>query len=94
VVHLLVPEQTDPGAAAAVGFVVSRAVGGAVVRNRVKRRLRHLAAARLHRLPPGARVVVRALPRSATATGRQLEADLDGALGRVTSRLAGARASR
>jgi ribonuclease P protein component len=33
-----------------VGFVVSRAVGSAVVRNRVKRRLRHLARARLAEL--------------------------------------------
>jgi ribonuclease P protein component len=39
-----------------VGFVVSRAVGSAVVRNRVKRRLRHLARARLAELDSGAGV--------------------------------------
>ncbi len=49
-----------------VGFVVSRAVGNAVTRNRVKRRLRHLANAQLEHTPPGTDLVVRALPRAAT----------------------------
>ncbi len=34
------------------GFVVSKAVGGAVVRNKVKRRLRHLMRERVDQLPP------------------------------------------
>jgi ribonuclease P protein component len=70
-------EAAEP---ARVGFVVSRAVGPAVVRNRVKRRLRHLAARRLDRLPPGSRVVVRALPPAAAATFSQLDAALTRAL--------------
>src|SRR3954447_26743248 len=45
-----------------VGFVVSRAVGPAVTRNLVKRRLRHLSRERLALLPPGSMLVVRALP--------------------------------
>ena len=48
-----------------VGMVVSKAVGNAVTRNRVKRRLRHLAADQLNRTPPGTDVVVRALPPAA-----------------------------
>ena len=64
-----------------VGFVVSRAVGSAVTRNLVRRRLRHLAAAHLDRLPADTRVVVRALPRSTTAT----YAELGAALGRVVA---------
>jgi ribonuclease P protein component len=90
VVHVTVPDRaaeaasSDLAAAAAeparVGFVVSRAVGPAVVRNRVKRRLRHLAARRLDRLPPGSRVVVRALPPAAAATFSQLDAALTRAL--------------
>ena len=48
-----------------VGFVVSKAVGNAVTRNRVKRRLRHLVAAELASTPPGSRMVVRALPKAA-----------------------------
>lgn len=89
VVHLLLSAGTDP---ATVGFAVSRAVGPAVVRNRVKRRLRHLVAARLGTLPPGARLVVRALPPAATASSAELAADLDAALrsaGRTASRRRG-----
>ena len=49
-----------------VGFVVAGAVGSAVTRNRVKRRLRHLAAAHVAEAPAGIGIVVRALPRAAT----------------------------
>jgi ribonuclease P protein component len=62
------------------GFVVSKAVGIAVVRNKVKRRLRHLVAERLSAYPPGTTLVVRALPSSASAAYDQLGADLDAAL--------------
>jgi ribonuclease P protein component len=48
------------------GFVVSKAVGNAVTRNRVKRRLRNLAAAALGETLGGLDVVVRALPAAAT----------------------------
>jgi ribonuclease P protein component len=59
-----------------VGFVVSRAVGNAVVRNRVKRRLRHLVRDRLGDLPGGAVLVVRALPDAAAASSDELRGDL------------------
>lgn len=72
--------RTGPARA---GFVVSKAVGPAVTRNRVKRRLRHLVAERLDRLPEGAVLVVRALPAAAGAPGEQLARDLDSALGRL-----------
>jgi ribonuclease P protein component len=68
-----------------VGFAVSRAIGGAVVRNRVRRRLRHLVRSRLSLLPPGSLVVVRALPASA-ATPSRLEPDLDAALRKAVTR--------
>ncbi len=48
-----------------VGFVVSKRVGNAVVRNRVKRRLRHLVLPLLAGAPAGLQVVVRALPAAA-----------------------------
>jgi len=63
--HLLV--QPDKGDPALVGFVVSRKVGAAVVRNRVKRRLRHLARCYLESLPRGSLLVLRASPSAATA---------------------------
>jgi ribonuclease P protein component len=65
------------------GLVVSRAVGGAVVRATVKRRLRHLVATRLDTLPAGSALVIRALPASAHADSAALGADLDAALTRL-----------
>lgn len=75
-----------------VGFVVSKAVGGAVVRNRTKRRLRALVAARLSLLPVGTDLVVRTNPAAATASSAELAADLDGLLTRILARLGQRRA--
>jgi ribonuclease P protein component len=83
VVHLAVPDG-DPEPAR-VGFVVSKAVGNAVVRNHVKRRLRHLAREHVHVLPGSAVLVVRALPAAAAATSAELGSDLARCLGRVMS---------
>jgi len=87
VLHLFVPPAGVPAehAGPRVGFVVSKAVGNAVHRNRVKRRLRHLARERLSRLPASALLVVRALPASAGATYGGLGQDYDEALRRLTS---------
>ncbi len=65
-----------------VGFVVSKAVGPAVVRNQVKRRLRHLMRERVGQLPAGSRLVIRALPRAAESSSSTLAGDLDAALTR------------
>jgi len=83
VAHLWVPEESTGPARA--GFVVSKAVGSAVIRNRVKRRLRHLAREQITSLPGSAVLVVRALPASAEASYAELKADLASALARVTS---------
>jgi ribonuclease P protein component len=85
VVHLVT--RTDPGPGPAVGFVVSKGVGNAVVRNRVKRRLRALATERLATLPPDADLVVRALGPAAEADYAGLGLDLDGALRTAGRRL-------
>lgn len=45
-----------------VGVVVSQQVGGAVVRNRVRRRIQSICAAAVSQLPDGDLIVVRALP--------------------------------
>jgi len=68
-----------------IGFVVSKAVGNAVVRNRVKRRLRHLAREHVSSLPGSAALVIRALPASATASYGELSSDLARCLARVRS---------
>jgi ribonuclease P protein component len=83
VVHLQVSTTQDPAApssSARAGFVVSKAVGNAVVRHRVTRRLRHLVAPRIADLPAGALLVVRALPPAADATSAELGEDLDSGL--------------
>ena len=67
-----------------VGFVVSRAVGGAVVRNLVRRRLRELVRSRLDRLPEGL-LVVRATPQAAAASYASLDADIDRCLERLAA---------
>jgi ribonuclease P protein component len=68
-----------------VGFVVNKAVGNAVLRNRVHRRLRAVLARRLPDLPAGSLTVVRALPSSASASYDELAKDVDGALNRLLS---------
>ena len=82
------PVTTDPHAGGSAlppraGFVVSKAVGNAVQRNLVKRRLRHLVRDRLSLLPPGSLVVVRALPGAGAADHLSLARDLDAALRRL-----------
>jgi ribonuclease P protein component len=56
------------------GFVVGRSVGNAVIRNRVKRRLRAVAFGLLPSVMPGTDVVVRALPLAASGTSAELDA--------------------
>jgi ribonuclease P protein component len=89
--HLLLavgPVQSDAGPK--VGLVVSRAVGSAVVRNRVKRRLRELMRRRVASLPGGCLLVLRAHPAAAGASQADLAADLDLVLGRLLRRQVGA----
>jgi ribonuclease P protein component len=82
----------DPGGSTGpvqVGFTVSKAVGNAVTRNRVKRRLRHLTREHLpslEELSGRAALVVRALPASAEASYADLGADLTRTLERVMTR--------
>ncbi|WP_442544238.1 ribonuclease P protein component [Arthrobacter sp. KN11-1C] len=72
-----------------IGFIVSKAVGNAVTRNLVKRRLREAGALSLNRHGTGLAVVVRALPAAATASWDQLLTDYNAALAATTKRLGG-----
>jgi len=89
VVHLWASTSAPlPGNAPAgprVGFVVSKAVGPAVTRNLVKRRLRHLCRERIDALPPGSMLVVRALPAAANAGYEDLARELDRCLAQVSA---------
>ena len=89
VAHLLLPTPVSssvaPDATARIGLVVSKAVGPAVTRNLVKRRLRHLSRDRVEALPAGSLLVLRALPPAAQATYAALAAELDRCLARVAT---------
>jgi ribonuclease P protein component len=83
VVHLHTREEAAPGSAPRAGFVVPKAVGPAVTRNTVRRRLRHLVREELPRLAPGTDLVIRVLPdaagRSYTELGGHLRTAIEAA---------------
>ena len=56
-----------------LGIVTSRRIGGAVVRNRVRRRLREIVRRRQHEVVAGVWLVVIARPPAAGATSALLE---------------------
>jgi len=74
-----------------VGFVVPRSVGSAVVRNGVRRRLRHVLRAELDGLPRGVDVVVRVHPGAAAMSSTALRAELARALARAVAHPVGSR---
>jgi len=66
-----------------VGFSVSRRVGGAVVRNRVKRRLREVMRRRLASIAHGHDLVVTARPGAASASVAALDQEIGALLARA-----------
>ena len=78
VVHLNathIPTETS-----SVGFVVSKAVGNAVVRNRVKRQLRHSMKTELAQFGKGYLIVVRAFPSASGSDFLELQSQTHSAL--------------
>lgn len=86
VVHL--SQLTQGEDAPRVGFVVSKRIGNAVVRNRVTRRLREIIRPHLATLPAGSAIVVRALPGIDAQPFSALKDDVDSALGSASGKLA------
>lgn len=77
-VHLARRPASDAEASTPrVGFVVSKAVGNAVERNRTQRQLRHLVGQDLGRVPERTDLVIRAHPAARVASSAQLGAELD-----------------
>lgn len=74
-----------PGESSRFGFIVSKAVGNAVHRNLVKRRLRALSASLLSEYPRDYDVVVRALPASVAAPFGVLESEVRSGVGAATA---------
>jgi ribonuclease P protein component len=68
------------------GFIVSKAVGIAVERNTVRRRLKAVCRALLPELEPGHEIVVRALPAAAQASWTTLQGEIRRAVDKVGAR--------
>lgn len=74
--EMAVVHRANPEAAVArFGFVVSKRVGNAVIRNRVKRRLSEIVRAELNTIET-ADIVIRAHPAAATADFATLKAGI------------------
>ena len=65
---------------AQAGLIISKSVGGSVVRHKVARQIRHSLKNLMETLPEGAQIVVRALPGSA---GRDLNKELNSLIPKV-----------
>ena len=78
----------DPAVPPRVAFAVGRGAGGAVVRNRVRRRLRALIHEMKSRLQPGA-YLIGAAPEAAAMSFGELRASLCEALGALDGPTAG-----
>ncbi|BBY18591.1 ribonuclease P protein component [Mycolicibacterium litorale] len=85
VVHMA--NDADDPTGPRIGLVVSKAVGNAVVRHRVSRRLRHSVYPMLDQLQPGHRLVIRALPGAGAASSARLTHELSEALRRARPRV-------
>ena len=77
-----------------MGFVVSRKIGNAVVRNRVTRRLREIIRPQLAGLPAHSAVVIRTLPGIDEQPFAQLAEDVTEGLELAHTRLAEPRSRR
>lgn len=84
VVHLATDDADLTGPR--IGLVVSKAVGNAVVRHRVSRRLRHVAHPLIDELSADQRLVIRALPKAADASSARLGDQLSHAVRRARAR--------
>ena len=80
------PTDARVGQPPRVGFVVSKAVGNAVVRNRTKRILRAAMSARIGQVPDGVDVVVKANPELPGTPHALVVQDLDRLLATVLRR--------
>jgi ribonuclease P protein component len=65
------------------GFIISKQVGTAVIRNTVRRRLKAVCAEAISEVPKGTDIVIRALPASATASFSELKSDVTRCISRL-----------
>jgi ribonuclease P protein component len=82
IVHIRGGNDGDERDGPRVGLIIGRAVGSAVDRHRVARRLRHVARTILGDLQQSDQVVIRALPSSRQVSSARLEQQLRSVLRR------------
>jgi ribonuclease P protein component len=82
-------EREEPLGDPRLGFAVPKAVGNAVIRNRIKRQLREIVRGRLEQVPPTndyVLIVRQGLPEATEANGFDwLEARVDEVLGKAVA---------
>ena len=83
VLHVLERPGSEPSR---FGFIVTKAVGGAVTRNLVRRRLRAVSRDILPTVPDGTDIVMRALPGSDQVPWATLHAEIARGLDRSVTR--------
>lgn len=71
------------------GITVPRVLGPAVLRNRIKRRLRVVARAAIHLLPAGTDVILHPRPKVATMPHEELRLEIESVFRQVARRIAG-----
>ena len=82
IVHIRRGNDGDGRDGPRVGLIIGRAVGSAVDRHRVARRLRHVVRTTLDDLQQSDQVVIRALPSSRRVSSARLEQQLRSVLRR------------
>lgn len=85
--NLVLYAVKKPAEPTLAGFIVSKAVGNAVKRNKTKRRLREVVAPKIKASPTGYFLVVRALPASAHASWNELATDFNTAYEAILDKL-------
>lgn len=75
----------SPHAPARFGYIVSKAVGNAVTRNLVRRRMKFVTERLIHEGVTGTDYVFRALPGAATAPFAQLEHEMRRGIAKAAS---------
>lgn len=88
VVHALCSDADLRSGGPRIGLIVNKAVGNAVVRHRVARRLRHvcLELIRSGELPDSVDVVIRALPGTSAASSHELDDQLRSTVKKLVAR--------
>lgn len=76
---------SDPTRPARFGFIVSKQVGSAVIRNTIRRRLKAVCSEQLTRVRGGSDIVIRALPSAATADFDSLRDEVQRCIARRAS---------